>query len=197
MSDLNKSSLYTLVNPVRENIQSFEERVEKTYKAESDERNVLKGTVEQMMTLNRQLSEDTGNLTRALRGDTKKQGNWGEVILNRILERSGLVEGENYIIQGKNLKLESEEGHRRQPDVVVQLPGNKHIIIDAKVSLVAYERMIGSKTEEEREQHLKQHVRSVRDHITGLSARENAGLNGIDSPDFVILFIPTERTEER
>src|SRR3546814_3712601 len=94
MSDLNKSSLYTLVNPVRENIQSFEERVEKTYKAESDERNVLKGTVEQMMTLNRQLSEDTGNLTRALRGDTKKQGNWGEVILNRILERSGLVEGE-------------------------------------------------------------------------------------------------------
>src|SRR3546814_11320363 len=93
-TELNKASLDTLLNPLRENIKSFEERVEKTYKAESDERNVLKGTVEQMMTLNRQLSEDTGNLTRALRGDTKKQGNWGEVILNRILERSGLVEGE-------------------------------------------------------------------------------------------------------
>src|SRR3546814_12580459 len=88
--------------------------------------------------------------------------------------------------------LESEEGHRRQPDVVVQLPGNKHIIIDAKVSLVAYERMIGSKTEEEREKHLKQHVRSVSDHITGLSAREYPGLPGINSPDFVIRFMPIE-----
>lgn len=191
-TELNKTSLDTLLTPLRENIKSFEERVEKTYKAESDERNVLKGTVQQMMELNRQLSEDTNNLTRALRGDSKKQGNWGEVILSRILERSGLIEGENYVIQGKNLKLENEEGRRLQPDVVVQLPGNKHVIIDAKVSLVAYERMVTCETDEDRQRYLKQHIESVRSHVSGLSSREYAALYGIDSPDFVLLFMPVE-----
>ncbi|QEC51578.1 DNA recombination protein RmuC [Anseongella ginsenosidimutans] len=191
-TELNRASLDLLLTPLKENIKSFEEKVEKTYKAESDERNVLKGTVRQMMELNKQLSEDTNNLTRALRGDSKKQGNWGEVILSRILERSGLIEGENYVIQSKAMQLQNEDGRRLQPDVIVRLPGNKHVIIDSKVSLVAYERMISCDTEEEREQFLKQHVQSVRTHITGLSAREYASLQGIDSPDFVLLFMPVE-----
>ncbi|HYH55653.1 MAG TPA: DNA recombination protein RmuC, partial [Anseongella sp.] len=191
-TELNKTNLDLLLNPLKENIKSFEEKVEKTYKAESDERNVLKGTVLQMMELNRQLSEDTNNLTKALKGDSKKQGNWGEVILGRILERSGLVEGENYVIQGKEMRLQDAEGNRLQPDVIVNLPDNKHIIIDSKVSLVAYERMVTAETEEDRERFLKLHLQSVRAHITGLSAKEYANLYGINSPDFVLLFIPIE-----
>lgn len=191
-TELNRNNLDRILSPLKENIKSFEEKVERTYKAESDERNVLKGTVQQMMALNLQLSEDTNNLTRALRGDSKKQGNWGEVILNRILERSGLVEGDNYVIQSKAMQLADEEGRRLQPDVVVHLPGNKHVIIDAKVSLVAYERMVGCKTEDERQRYLKDHVQSVRNHIKNLSAKAYASLYGLDSPDFVLLFMPIE-----
>lgn len=191
-TELNKSNLDILLNPLKENIKAFEEKVEKTYKAESDERNVLKGTVLQMMELNKQLSEDTNNLTKALKGDSKKQGNWGEVILGRILERSGLVEGENYVIQGKEMRLRNEEGSLLQPDVVVNLPDNKHIIIDSKVSLVAYERMITAEKDEDRARFLKLHIQSVRNHVLGLSAKEYANLYGINSPDFVLLFIPIE-----
>lgn len=191
-AELNRNNLDMILSPLKENIKSFEEKVEKTYKAESDERNVLKGTVQQMMALNRQLSEDTNKLTQALRGDAKKQGNWGEVILSRILERSGLVEGENYLIQSRTMKLENEDGRRMQPDVVVRLPGNKHVIIDAKVSLVAYERWASCETEEERSRHLKEHIQSVRNHVNSLSSREYSSLYGVDSPDFVLLFMPIE-----
>lgn len=191
-TELNRNSLDRLLTPLRENIKAFEEKVEKTYKTESDERNLLRGTVQQMMALNRQLSEDTGKLTRALKGDVKKQGNWGEMILSRILERSGLIEGENYTVQSRNMHLQNEDGRRLQPDVIVNLPGNKHIIIDAKVSLVAYERMSSSQDSEERQRFLKQHVQSVRAHINGLSSREYANLQGLDAPDFVLLFMPLE-----
>lgn len=191
-TEINRNNLDRILSPLKENIKSFEEKVERTYKAESDERNVLKGTVQQMMALNLQLSEDTNNLTRALRGDSKKQGNWGEVILNRILERSGLVEGDNYVIQSKAMQLVDEDGRRLQPDVIVHLPGNKHVIIDAKVSLVAYERMVGCETEDERQRHLKDHVQSVRNHIKNLSAKAYSSLHGLDSPDFVLLFMPIE-----
>jgi len=191
-TETNKASLDLLLNPLKENIKLFEEKVEKVYKAESDERNVLKGEISKLMELNKQISEEASNLTKALKADTKKQGNWGEVILDRILEASGLIEGESYIKQGKGLSLTDEDGNRLQPDVIINLPDNKHIIIDSKVSLIAYERLVNCETEDEREAHTKQHILSIKGHINGLGGKNYQDLYGINSPDFVLLFVPIE-----
>ncbi|HVV55732.1 MAG TPA: DNA recombination protein RmuC [Mucilaginibacter sp.] len=190
--ETNKNNLDQLLSPLKENIKLFEEKVERVYKAESDERNVLKGEITKLMELNKQISEEASNLTKALKADTKKQGNWGEVILDRILEASGLVEGESYTKQGKGLNLVDEEGSRFQPDVIVNLPDNKHIIIDSKVSLLAYERLVNCETEEEREAFTKQHILSIKGHINGLGSKNYQDLYGVNSPDFVLLFIPIE-----
>ena len=191
-TETNKTNLDLLLNPLKENIKQFEEKVEKVYKAESDERNVLKGEISKLMELNKQISEEANNLTRALKADTKKQGNWGEVILDRLLEASGLLEGESYTKQGKGLNLADEEGNRFQPDVIINLPDNKHIVIDSKVSLLAYERLVNCELEEERETHLKQHIISIKSHINGLGGKNYQDLYGINSPDFVLLFVPIE-----
>jgi DNA recombination protein RmuC len=191
-TETNKISLDLLLNPLKENIKLFEEKVEKVYKAESDERNVLKGEISKLMELNKQISEEANNLTRALKADTKKQGNWGEVILDRLLEASGLMEGESYTKQGKGLNLADEDGNRFQPDVIINLPDNKHIVIDSKVSLLAYERLVNCETDEERELHLKQHIISIKSHINGLGGKNYHDLYGINSPDFVLLFVPIE-----
>lgn len=190
--ETNKTSLDLLLNPLKENIKLFEEKVEKVYKAESDERNVLKGEISKLMDLNKQISEEANNLTKALKADTKKQGNWGEVILDRILEASGLIEGESYTKQGKGMGLADEDGNRLQPDVIIHLPDSKHIIIDSKVSLLAYERLVNCETEEERELHTKAHVQSIKNHIQGLGAKNYQDLYTINSPDFVLLFVPIE-----
>ncbi|MBS1531621.1 MAG: DNA recombination protein RmuC [Bacteroidetes bacterium] len=190
--ETNKSNLDQLLSPLKENIKLFEEKVEKVYKAESDERNVLKGEITKLMELNKQISEEASNLTKALKADTKKQGNWGEVILDRILEASGLIEGESYVKQGKGLNLVDEDGNRFQPDVIINLPENKHIIIDSKVSLLAYERLVNCETEEDREAFTKQHILSIKGHINGLGGKNYQDLYGINSPDFVLLFIPIE-----
>jgi DNA recombination protein RmuC len=173
----NRVNLDLIINPLKENIKAFEEKVERVYKSESDERNVLKGVITQLMDQSKLISEEAGNLTRALKGDSKKQGNWGEVILERVLERSG---------------LNHHEGNRLQPDVIIDLPDEKHVIIDAKVSLVAYERLYSAETEEERELYLKQHILSVKTHIQGLSGKNYHELYQINSPDFVLLFMPIE-----
>lgn len=191
-TEANRNSLDLLLNPLKENIKLFEEKVEKVYKAESDERNVLKGEISKLMELNRQISEEAGNLTRALKADTKKQGNWGEVILDRLLEASGLLEGESYTKQGKGLGLADEDGNRFQPDVIINLPDNKHIVIDSKVSLLAYERLVNCETDDEREVFLKQHIISIKSHINGLGGKNYQDLYGINSPDFVLLFVPIE-----
>ncbi len=191
-TETNKNSLDLLLNPLKENIKLFEEKVEKVYKAESDERNVLKGEISKLMELNKQISEEANNLTRALKADTKKQGNWGEVILDRLLEASGLMEGESYTKQGKGMGLADEDGNRFQPDVIINLPDSKHIVIDSKVSLLAYERLVNSDTEDERETYLKQHIISIKGHINNLGAKNYQDLYGINSPDFVLLFIPIE-----
>ncbi|MBS1521329.1 MAG: DNA recombination protein RmuC [Bacteroidetes bacterium] len=190
--ETNKNNLDVLLNPLKENIKLFEEKVEKVYKAESDERNVLKGEITKLMELNKQISEEANNLTKALKADTKKQGNWGEIVLDRILEASGLIEGESYTKQGKGLNLTDEDGNRFQPDVIINLPDNKHIIIDSKVSLLAYERFINCETEEERETYTKQHILSIKTHINGLGGKNYQDLYGINSPDFVLLFVPIE-----
>jgi len=135
------------------------------------------------------ISNEANNLTKALKGDSKKQGNWGEVILERVLERSGLVKDQEYRMQAS---LTTADGSRFQPDVIIDLPDEKHLIIDSKVSLVAYERLVNCETEEERKLFSKAHVESIRNHVNGLSSKNYHDLHQINSPDFVLLFIPIE-----
>ncbi|TAE38857.1 MAG: DNA recombination protein RmuC [Sphingobacteriales bacterium] len=188
-TEVNKTNLDTILNPLKENIKAFENKVDKAYSAEAGERNVLKGTIEQMMLMNKTMSIETLNLTKALKGDNKKQGNWGEMVLDKLLENSGLIEGLNY---AKQKSFTAEDGNRVQPDVVIFLPNEKHIVIDAKVSLVAYERLVNNDVEDDRETLTKLHVNSIKTHIMGLSGKNYHDLYAINSPDFVLLFVPIE-----
>lgn len=188
-TEQNRTNLDIILNPLKENIKAFEEKVEKVYKSESDERNILKGVISQLMDQSKQIQEDANNLTKALKGDAKKQGNWGEVILERVLERSGLVKDREYRIQ---TSLSASDGSRMQPDVIIDLPDDKHVIVDSKVSLVAYERLVTADTDEEREIYIKQHITSIKNHIQGLSGKNYHELYQINSPDFVLLFMPIE-----
>ncbi len=191
-TESNRSNMDLLLHPLKENIKAFEAKVDKVYKEESNERFTLKGTIDELIKQTKIIQDDATNLTKALKGDTKMQGNWGEVILDRVLEASGLVEGDSYTKQGKNMNLMDEAGNRFQPDVIVHLPENKHLIIDSKVSLIAYERLVNSISEEEKDGHLRQHVLSVKNHISGLSAKSYQNLSGLTSPEFVLLFVPIE-----
>lgn len=185
----NQSNLDQILSPLKANIKSFEEKVDKVYKDEAAERSQLKGVIFQLMDQSKQIQTDANNLTKALKGDNKKQGSWGEIILERVLETSGLVKDREYIIQKS---LNNVDGVRFQPDVIVNLPDEKNLIIDAKISLVAYERMINAELEEEKTLYLKQHLLSIKSHIDGLSAKNYQHLYEINSPDFVLLFIPIE-----
>jgi len=187
--DVNRTNLDTILNPLKENLKAFEEKVDKVYKVESDERNLLRGELTQLMALNKLISEEASSLTKALKGDNKKQGNWGEVILERVLERSGLVKDQEYRLQAS---LVGADGSRLQPDVVIDLPDEKHLIIDSKVSLIAYERLVNCETEDDRKLYSKAHVESIRNHVLGLSSKNYHDLYQINSPDFVLLFIPIE-----
>ncbi len=188
-TEANSRNLDLILNPLKEKLKSFEEKVDKTYQTEAAERNTLKGVVEQLMEQSRHIKDEANNLTRALRGDSKKQGNWGEVILERVLERSGLVRDREYQLQAS---LMDDEGRRLQPDAIIHLPDNKHLVVDSKVSLVAYEKWVNAETDEEKEQFAKQHVLSVENHVKGLSAKNYHELYAINSPDFVLLFMPIE-----
>lgn len=187
--DVNKASLDTLINPLKENIKAFEEKVEKVYHQEASERNTLKGVITQLMELNKQIGAEAQNLTKALKGDQKKQGNWGEFILEKVLERSGLIKDREYRVQAS---YNSTDGSRFQPDIVIDLPDNKHLIIDSKVSLVAYERLVNCETEDERRLHSKAHVESLRSHVFNLASKNYQDLYQVNSPDFVLLFVPIE-----
>ncbi|QEM06880.1 DNA recombination protein RmuC [Mucilaginibacter rubeus] len=188
-TDINRSNLDVILNPLKENLKAFEDKVEKVYNMEAAERNTLKGVITQLMDLNKQISDEAQNLTKALKGDNKKQGNWGEVILERVLERSGLVRDQEYRIQAA---MQATDGARYQPDVIIDLPDEKHLIIDSKVSLIAYEKLVNADTEEDRKLFAKAHVESIRGHVAGLSAKKYHDLYKINSPDFVLLFVPIE-----
>ena len=188
-TEQNKTNIEQILTPLRERIKDFEQKVDTSYKQEAMERNSLKGEIKNLIVLNKQISDEANNLAKALKGDTKKQGNWGEMILERILERSGLSKGSEYEVQVSNT---SEEGRRFQPDVIIYLPENKHIIVDSKVSLVAYEAMVNAESDEDRDQFLKDHITSVKNHIRMLSDKEYQNLPGMNSPDFVLLFMPIE-----
>jgi DNA recombination protein RmuC len=187
--DVNRTNLDTILNPLKENLKAFEDKVDKVYNMEAAERNTMKGVITQLMELNKQISDEAQNLTKALKGDNKKQGNWGEVILERVLERSGLVKDQEYRLQAS---LVGADGSRLQPDVVIDLPDEKHLIIDSKVSLIAYERLVNCETEDDRKLFSKAHVESIRSHVHGLSSKNYHDLYQINSPDFVLLFIPIE-----
>ena len=144
-NDVNRSNLDVILNPLKENLKAFEDKVEKVYNMEAAERNTMKGVITQLMELNKQISDEAQNLTKALKGDNKKQGNWGEVILERVLERSGLAKDQEYKLQAS---LNTQDGTRLQPDAIIYLPDEKHLIIDSKVSLIAYERLVNCESEE-------------------------------------------------
>ncbi|HEY5326631.1 MAG TPA: DNA recombination protein RmuC [Mucilaginibacter sp.] len=187
--ETNRTNLDILLNPLKENIKAFEDKVDKVYNMEAAERNTLKGVITQLMDLNKMISNEAQNLTKALKGDSKKQGNWGEVILERVLERSGLVKDHEYRLQAS---LTDQEGNRLQPDAIIDLPDEKHLIIDAKVSLTAYERLVNCETEDERKRYSKAHMESIRGHVLNLSSKNYHDLYQINSPDFVLLFVPIE-----
>ena len=185
----NQKSITELLSPLKEKIQVFEKKVEDTYEKGLKDQTDLKAELKKLHDLNLKISNEANNLTKALKGDVKKQGNWGEVILERILERSGLTEGREYEKQESVL---SENGQRFQPDVVIHLPDQKHIVVDSKVSLVAYERLVNADHEKDRAAFVKEHLLSVRSHIKILSEKHYQHSPNFNSPDFVLLFVPIE-----
>lgn len=184
----NQTSLDNLLKPLQEKIKDFEKKVEETYQAESRERFGLKKEVERLYDLNQTLSKEASNLTHALKSDSKKQGNWGEMILERILEMSGLTRDIHYLVQETR---QDESGNVKRPDIVVLLPGDRQVIIDSKVSLTAYERYCSAEEDSERQAALKAHLGSIRQHVNSLSEKDYPALYR-QSPDFVLMFIPLE-----
>ena len=185
----NKENINTVLAPLNEKLKSFETKVQETYEKGLKERSMLKSQIMQLSELNQTLSKDAQNLTKALTHDNKAQGNWGEMILEKILLESGLTEGEEY---NKQFSTTNEDGKRIQPDYIIQLPDNKHIIIDSKVSLVAYNQFVNPDEEEDKDLALKNHLISVRNHIKYLSEKNYQTGANLDSPDFVLLFMPIE-----
>jgi DNA recombination protein RmuC len=185
----NKENIDTVLTPLNEKLKSFEEKVQTTYEKGLAERTELKSQIIQLSELNQTLSKDAQNLTKALTYDNKAQGNWGEMILEKILSDSGLTEGEEYI---KQFSTTNEEGRRVQPDYIIQLPDSKHIVVDSKVSLVAYNQYISPESEESKVTALKNHLISVKNHIKYLSDKNYQTGAKLDSPDFVLLFMPIE-----
>ena len=187
---VNQKNMNDVLNPLKEKIELFEKKVDDTYKQGLKDQTDLRAELKKLYDLNSRISEEANNLTKALKGDVKKQGNWGEVVLERILERSGLNEGP----QGyqKQFSDTTDDGRRVQPDIVINLPDNKHIIIDSKVSLLAYERAISATDDNDRQKFIKEHLLSLKTHIKSLSEKHYQTAKNINSPDFVLLFIPIE-----
>ncbi len=183
-----QQSLGQLLDPLKERIQSFEKRVEESYQQEARERFSLSKELERLQQLNLRLSDEATNLTQALKGQ-KTQGNWGELILERVLEHAGLEKGREYQTQ---VSLKSADGERFQPDVLIMLPGGKQVVVDAKVSLTAYQQFVSDNDSERGQAALKQHVLSLRNHVKGLSGKDYSRLEGLHSLDFVLLFVPIE-----
>jgi DNA recombination protein RmuC len=188
-TEQNQLGLDGVLNPLREQLKDFRDKVDKAYSSEASERAVLKEHLTRLESLNRQISDDAVNLTKALKGDSKLQGNWGEMILERVLEESGLRRGHEYETQFSSV---NEDGQRLIPDVIVRLPEGRDIIIDSKVSLLAYERYCSSEDALEREAALKAHVLSLRTHMRGLSAKAYEHIKEIRTLDFVFIFMPIE-----
>lgn len=188
-TEQNQQNLKNILNPLQEKITDFEKKVENTHKESIDYHAALRQQIIGLKDLNLQMSKETINLTKALKGDSKIQGNWGELVLERVLEKSGLEKGREYEIQKS---FTTEEGNRVQPDVVINLPDGKKMIVDSKVSLTAYEKYINEDEEEQKTAFLKEHVTSLKRHVEQLGNKNYQHLYEMESPDFVLLFIPIE-----
>jgi DNA recombination protein RmuC len=185
----NRQSLEGLLSPLREQLDGFKKQVNDSFSQEAKERHTLVHELKNLQRLNEQMTREAVNLTQALKGDNKQQGNWGEVVLARVLAESGLREGHEYETQ---VNLQNEAGKRYQPDVIVHLPQNKQVVVDSKMALVAYERYFNAETDAQRDQALNAHLIALRAHIKGLSMKDYHKLKGIQSLDYVLMFIPVE-----
>ncbi len=188
-TEQNKENIKTILAPLQDKIQLFEKKVEDTHKESIDYHAALRQQILGLKEMNEQMSKETVNLTKALKGDSKMQGNWGELILERVLEKSGLEKDREYFVQQGH---EDEEGNKVFPDVVINLPDGKKMIVDSKVTLTAYERFVNSDDDNQKLQHLKDHVNAVKRHVEQLGNKNYHDLYHIESPDFVLLFIPIE-----
>jgi len=188
-TEQNRQGLDDILKPVREQLGEFRKKVEEVHMKDVEGRATLTRHLEQLEKLNRQMSEDAVNLTQALKGESKAQGNWGEMILERILESSGLREGHEFVREDSTT---IEGGKRLRPDVIVHMPGDKHIIIDSKVSLTDYERALSATHEDERRRFIKAHVASLKGHIRALADKRYDQLPNVHSPDYVLMFVPIE-----
>jgi DNA recombination protein RmuC len=188
-TEQNKENIKNILSPLQEKIKGFEDKVEKTHKESIDYHSALRQQIIGLKELNQQMSKETINLTKALKGDNKIQGNWGELVLERVLEKSGLEKDREYFVQQS---FTNDEGKRVLPDVVIHLPDNKKMIVDSKVSLVAYEQYMNEEDETLKERFLKEHVASLKRHVDQLSDKKYEDIYKIESPDFVLLFIPIE-----
>ena len=187
--DLNKTSIELLLTPLQTQLEGFKQQVQDVYSNEAKERHSLQSEVARLQQVYQLMSNETANLTKALKGDNKQQGNWGEIILARILSESGLREGHEYDVQ---VSLNNEQGKRYQPDVIVHLPDDKDIIVDSKVSLTAYERYFNAEDKLERAQALQEHVTSIRSHIRELGRKDYHLLQGVKTLDYVLMFVAVE-----
>ncbi len=188
-TEQNQVSLGLLLDPLRTRITEFQAKVDEVYLTEGKERAALSENLKNLISLNQQVSKETNDLTRALKGSTKTQGNWGEMVLERVLEAAGLRKGQEYDTQESHQR---EDGSRAQPDVIIRLPEERNLVIDAKVSLTAYEDYASAEEGPAREAALKRHLDSVRNHVKGLSDRNYQQLHGLDSFDFVLMFVAVE-----
>jgi len=188
-TEQNKTNLDAILKPLQEKIKDFEKRVEETHKKDIEDRASIQERIKNLVESSNKISEEANNLTKALKGESKTQGNWGELILENILERSGLVKDREYFVQQS---FRAEDGNRFQPDVVVKYPGDRSVVIDSKVSLVAYERFITANDEKDKERALNEHLLSIKNHIRGLGDKNYQDLYQLKTLDFVMLFLPIE-----
>ncbi|MBT3755444.1 MAG: DNA recombination protein RmuC [Candidatus Cloacimonetes bacterium] len=191
-TEQNRVSLDELLIPLKEKIKDFESKVEQTDEKNRLSNKSLEEQINGLKELNKKMSDDANNLTKALKGDVKIQGNWGEMILERILEESGLRKGIEYETQGRGMGLKSDEGNPSKPDFVIRFPDEKHVIIDSKVSLIAYERLMNSDNDEQKKVYRKELEKSIKSHIDNLHGKYYHTREGLNTPDYVFLFMPIE-----
>jgi DNA recombination protein RmuC len=185
----NQTQLNDILNPLREKIKDFEVNIDRKFSDESQQRASLKTEIENLRQLNQQLSQDAHNLVSALRGDNKTQGDWGELQLEMLLEKAGLLRGVHFQVQAS---YSDQNGQVKRPDFIVQMPDNKHLVVDSKVSLVAYEQFFNSEDPLAKRNFLKAHIESLKNHVKGLSDKSYEQLYQINTPDYVLMFVPIE-----
>jgi DNA recombination protein RmuC len=188
-TEQNKENMKNILSPLQDKIQLFEKKVEDTHKESIDHHASLRQQILGLKEMNAQMSKETVNLTKALKGDSKMQGNWGELVLERVLEKSGLEKDREYYVQQSHI---TDDGNRVFPDVVINLPDGKKMIVDSKMTLTAYERYVNEEDDDQKSIHLKDHVAAIKRHVDQLGEKNYQDLYHIESPDFVLLFIPME-----